>query len=208
MNNSVGVAPVAAVKIGLALLLIGLQAIVVIAGFCWPNANPAYRATYITHSMDCWLPPGAPAFLPSADVIRPLALSPYQACALLPKGWNAGDASAVWSNGRIAELNIPLRPGDARVTLRLRGYSQILPQAVEILRSDAPPLSLTISPNTIASVTMAVMPGTSMLRLRIEIAHVHHPMDRDLMDWRAIGVALLDITRTPQSALPDGTPSK
>jgi len=185
-------------KVISSLLLIGLQAMVVMGGLVWTDANPAYRATYITHRMDCWLPPGTPAFLPASDVIVPLTLSAYQACALLPKGWNPRDASAVWSNGRVAQLDIPLRPADVRVTLRLQGYSRQLPQAVEILQPGAPPLKLQIPPGTLASAVIPVTPGESSLRLEIVIARVHRPLDRDFMDWRAIGVALLDITRTSQ----------
>ncbi len=208
MRATAQAAPLAWARIIFAALLIGLQAAVVLTGWFWPDASPDYSATYITHRMDCWLPPGTPPFLPSADVIVPRALPANQACALLPKGWNPKDTTNVWSNGRIARLDIPLRPGDALVTLRLQGYSQHVTQSVEILQAHAAAMRLQIPPNTIAQAQFPVPPGMTILHLKILIAQVHHPLDRDIIDWRAIGIAVLDITRTPEAKLHDhATPS-
>jgi hypothetical protein len=197
LSASSHAAPFPIVKVVFAVLLIGLQGLVVFGGWFCPHASPDYSAAYITHSMDCWLPPGTPPFLPSADIIVPLDLSQTQACALLPKGWSPKDTSEVWSNGRLAKLDIPLRPNDALVTLRLAGYSQHVTQEVEIIQPNAASLRLQIPPGTIAKIVIPVPPGTSVLRLQMKIAHVHNPLDRDISDWRSIGIALLDITRTP-----------
>jgi hypothetical protein len=200
-------APPPMAKIVFAVLLIGLQTVIVFGGWFRPDATPDYSATYITRSMDCWLPPGTPAFLPSADIIVPLELSQAQACALMPKGWAPKDTSQVWSNGKIAKLDIPLRPNDAQVTLRLAGYSQHAAQQIEIIQAGAAPLHLQIPPGTIAKIVIPLKPGSLVLRLQIHIAYVHNPLDRDITDWRAIGIALLDITRTAGSNPPKSDPS-
>lgn len=189
-------------KLLAAAVLITGQAGVVLAGLFWPRVTQAYRATYIDQSRDCWLPAEAPAFQPPQNVIVPFNLSGTDACSLLPKGWNTRDATNIWSNGHEASINVPLRPGDVSVTLRLQGYSQNIPQIIEISTAGAAPQRLEILPGTVGKVSLPAVKSGNMQRIDINIAHVHRPTDTDVLDWRAIGISVLDIERVPRRLLP------
>ncbi len=185
-------------------MLIGAQALVLASGVLWGRPPPDYRATYIDRTMDCWLPepPAARAAVRFADAARivPTNLTRPDACALLPKGWNPADGWGVWSNGAIARVLLPFRPQDRRATLRLRGYAPERSQRVVLVQEGVPARVIVIPPGATVSVAVVRAPAdaasaAAIVPITLRIADVHDPLDTDVADWRAIGVALIDITR-------------
>ncbi len=196
----------AGLRVTLAAGLIALQATVLLGGVVWGRPVPDYRATYIDHTMDCWLPEpparfAARSFAGAARIV-PKDLSAPQACALLPQGWNATDQWGVWSEGQVARVLVPFRPQDRRATLWLRGYAADRAQHVVLARPGLPDRSIDIPPGQTVAVTIE-RPASddSMVPVTLRIAQVHDPLDTDIADWRAIGVALIAMTR--EAAPPD-----
>jgi hypothetical protein len=187
-----------AMALAAVLALLGAQAAIAALAVFAPHPDAAYRATYLDHTADCWRPNlDAPASLGDADVIVPRILSASVACAVLPKGWLPPDDWGVWSNGALARIDLPIRPGDNRVTFRFRGYAPDVAQRLTWSLPGTPARSLDIPPTRLVPLTVTVPPGQDRLRLTLRIQHVHKAMDQDVRDWRAIGVALIDITRSP-----------
>ena len=180
------------------MALLAAQAAIGALALFAPHPDAAYRAAYLDHTVDCWQPdPAALAAIATADVIHPQALPPAAACALMPKGWNPADQWGVWSNGPAAQLNVPLRPADARLILHLRSYAPNAVQHVAWSQPGGPGGALAIQPGQTAALPIDLHPGQTPLHLTLQIQRVHAPLDTDVDDWRPIGVALIDITRLP-----------
>lgn len=187
-------------RLWIAVALLAAQAGVLMLALFAPRAAPAYRAVYLDHTRDCWLAdPARRPDLGGADIVAPRALPAADRCALLPKGWSPPDAWGVWSNGPLARLAVPLRPGDTVVSLRLRGYAPGRPQHVAWSSpGDGGSVSAVIPAGATLTLTIPVTPQSAaagLLGVALRIGEVHASLDTDVADWRAIGVALLDVTR-------------
>jgi hypothetical protein len=193
------------IRVTLAAVLIAVQAAVLLGGIVWGRTAPDYRATYIDHTMDCWLaePPARVAARDFAGAARivPKDLSLSRACALLPQGWNAADQWGVWSAGNVARILVPFRPQDRRATLWLRGYAPNRAQHVVLAQPGLPDRSIDIPPGqTVAAAIDRPATDDAVVPITLRIADIHDPLDADIADWRAIGVALIAVTR-------DGAPA-
>jgi len=188
------------IRVTLSALLIAMQAAVLLGGMVWGRSAPDYRATYIDHRMDCWLPePPAQAaarrFAGAARIV-PKDLSAAQACAMLPQGWNAADQWGVWSAGKLARILVPFRPQDRRATLWLRGYAPDRAQHVVLAQPGVPDRSIDIPPGeTIAAAIDRPATDDAVVPVTLRIAEIHDALDTDIADWRPIGVALIAVTR-------------
>jgi hypothetical protein len=187
-------------RVTLAAVLIAVQAAVLLGGMVWGRTAPDYRATYIDHTMDCWLaePPATVAARSFAGAARivPKDLSAAQACALLPRGWSAADQWGVWSEGKVAQVLVPFRPQDRRATLWLRGFAPNRTQHVVLAQPGLPDRSIDIPPGeTIAAEIARPATDDAVVPITLRIADIHDPLDTDIADWRAIGVALIAVAR-------------
>jgi hypothetical protein len=126
----------------------------------------------------------------------PKDLSTPLACALLPQGWNAADDWGVWSQGKLARVLVPFRPLDRSATLTLVGYDPTRTQHVVLTQPGLPDRPIEIAPGATATVTIErPAANDDVVPITLRIAQVHDPLDTDIADWRAIGVALLAVTR-------------
>jgi hypothetical protein len=202
----------AKLRIGLAGSLIVVQGLVLVGGLLWGHPRPDYRATYIDHTIVCWLPepPAAIVLRSFGETARivPKDLPPPLTCALLPQGWNPADSWGVWSDGTTARVLVPFRPQDRRATLQLRGYAPRRAQRVVVMQDGVPDRVIDIPPGTTISVDIVRdRRDDAIVPITLRIFDVHDPLDTEIPDWRAIGVALIDITRHDDDPPPHGTPA-
>jgi hypothetical protein len=114
--------------------LIGGEGLVMGLAIWAPQVGAQYRAVFLTHERNCWLPQNEqavaktdPMLLHHPGVIRIDQLDHREACSLLPQGWSSETHRTpdgqVYSRGATALILLPILPGQSAATLTLEGYA-------------------------------------------------------------------------------------
>jgi len=119
---------------GLAILL--FEAGVTVIGVVHPRVDRYYADYYISQTRPCWLTEdeaaAAAAKLRTDDTIEIGGLDATTSCFLLKRGWSYTESWGVWSEGKVADLELPIEPGKNAVVMSLIAYSVSHDQFVKV----------------------------------------------------------------------------
>ena len=180
--------------LGLALLLgeIGVLGL----SLFYPRVDAYYRSYYIAGARSCWLQDwqeaAATAALRTAEV-RIAALNSTEACFLLDGGWSEPEKWGVWSNGRVASLELPVVAGATRLEITLIAFSPHNRQSVAIRLNGIPAGRYFVSSRNVSTLQVAVPPGASG---NLDVSfRIRHPASPSLFalgaDQRQLGIGLI-----------------
>ena len=161
-----------------------------------PRVDAYYRSYYITGDRNCWLQDGqAKAAITDllAARIEVAALSPHVACFLLDGGWSDMEKWGVWSDGRVASLELPVLAGSQRLEVTLIAFSPRDRQSVAVFLNGVAAGRYFVSSRQVSTLALAVPPGAAgNLLVSFRIRHPVAPsFFRAANDQRRLGIGLI-----------------
>ena len=161
-----------------------------------PRVDAYYRSYYIAGDRNCWLQDrqakAATAALRTIE-IKIATLSPPEACFLLDGGWSGQEKWGVWSNGRVASLDLPVVAGSHRLEITLTAFSPHNRQSVTIRLNGAFAGRYFVTSRNVSTLQVAVPPGAAgNLKLSFWIRHPASPSFFAVgNDQRQLGIGLI-----------------
>jgi len=182
----------------LGLTLILLEIALIGLGMFYPRVDGYYADYYINRYRTCWLTPAIAQGAESALRATPLtisALAPASACLLLKRGWSDPEPWGVWSDGKIAQLEVPARPREKLLVLTITAFSPRNRQVVTVHVNDTYAGKFFVPSARVTKLSIAVPPdakGDMIISFRIK--HPSRPADfGGGIDQREIGLGLIGI---------------
>ena len=163
-----------------------------------PRVDRYYRSYYIDAARPCWLQDWQADTARTklrVETIKIAALGANDGCFLLDGGWSRIEPWGVWSNGRIARLDLPVPVvgGRHRLEITLIGFSPHDRQSVAISLNGKPAGRYFVSskrPSTLALAIPADAAGDLTISFRIK-----HPASPSFLnlgnDQRRLGIGLI-----------------
>ncbi len=182
--------------LGLAILL--FEAAVTLTGALRPRVDEYYYDYYISQTRLCWLTPDMADHAETAlrvDDLKVSALPPGSACFLLKRGWNPPERWGTWSNGRIAEIELPPWPGKTSVDLALKAFSPHNRQVVTAYVNGARLGQYFVPVGPVTKLSIPLPAGTAATTtILLKIKHPARPAVLGGNDQREIGIGLIALT--------------
>jgi hypothetical protein len=185
----------------LGLLLLGAEVGLIGLGLYRPHVSPNYYNFFISQQQSCWLPDSA-VKQAEAELAAPAYnianLSAAARCYLLETGWSAVESSGVWTDGKVAHIQLPASPDLRVLQLTLNAFAPGKKQTVAVLDNRQILKTLHVPQREINLFQVEVPPSVKPVVLSFDIANPAEPAALGQgNDTRLLGIQLIGLAWVP-----------